>query len=98
LTNPLTPDSRKQAYPAASSILFNMTNFVHQDNLKVPFLLTGLPRHAFAYGNSWFCILKFTKPAHEHHLQTTPTLRQALFSYIMTVSRPLSLTAANTLV
>jgi hypothetical protein len=30
--------------------------------------------------------MKFTKPAHEHHLQTTPTLRQAFFSYIMTVS------------
>jgi hypothetical protein len=45
-----------------------------------------------------FVLEEDTKPAHEHHLQTTPTLRQALFSYIMTVSRPLSLTAANTLV
>jgi hypothetical protein len=28
-----------------------------------------LLRRSLAYGNSRFCFLKFTKPAHVHHLQ-----------------------------
>jgi hypothetical protein len=31
--------------------------------------MTGLPQRLLAYDNSRFCFLKFTKPAHEHHLQ-----------------------------
>jgi hypothetical protein len=33
--------------------------------------MSGLPSHLLAYDNSLFCIFKFTKPAHEHHLQVS---------------------------
>jgi hypothetical protein len=41
----------------------------------------GLPQNALAYGKFRFCIKKYTKPAHEHHLQAFPERRQTfLFS------------------
>ena len=47
--------------------LIRTTNLFHLDKLLIctlPGLLLWL-----AYGNSRFCFWKFTKPAHEHHLQ-----------------------------
>jgi hypothetical protein len=48
-----------------------------------------------AYGNSQFCIFKFTKPIYEHHLKSPP-IRKPYLSYNLTDSSFLLYsTAAN---
>ena len=43
--------------------------------------LASLPRHSLADCNSRFCFLKFTKPAHENHLQAPLRLQALTFVY-----------------
>ena len=56
--------------------------------LSIKFDLTNrLASNAqLAYDNSRFCILKFTKPAHEHHLQVGPHLASLCFRSFTTKS------------
>ena len=54
--------------------------------------LTGLLLRAFAYGNSRFCFLKFTKPVDEHHLQTLAAASANLHLYSWTDSQILKIT------
>jgi hypothetical protein len=52
---------------------------------KLRCLLYGLPERTLAYGNSRFCFFKFTKPAHEHHLQAFASPSANLLMYTETV-------------
>jgi len=49
-------------------------------------LLIGLPWHCLQMIIHGFVFNEDTKPAHENHLQTTPTLLQASFLSIMTMT------------
>jgi hypothetical protein len=49
--------------------------------------MTGLPTRSLAYDNSRFCIFKFTKPVHEHHMQVFANASQAYILHFIRTLR-----------
>ena len=76
---------RKQAYASQAYFQANMSFVLFIQGLLKNYIRPVCPDARLHMIIQRFCILKFTKPADEHHLQALPTRWQTWLLYNMTV-------------